>query len=197
MFDYLKGTVAEKTENTMTLEVSGIGFELFATQSAFNKFAIGENAKVFTYMSVREDGVSLFGFASKEEKRLFNKLIAVSGVGPKSAIGILSGAPIENIIFCIATGDSKTLSKIKGLGKRTAEKIIVELRDKVAESAGDEIFELKSEIPAINGDVGEAIKGLMSLGFTKQEAENGVKKAIEEGADGLEGIISLAIKRML
>lgn len=198
MFDYLIGKITDKTESTVTVEVGGVGYELFVTSSAYDRFAMNDEAKVYVYMNVKEDGITLFGFSSKEEKRLFNKLITVSGVGPKSAIAILSGDSLEKILFYIATGDSKTLSKIKGLGKKTAEKIIIELRDKVdntgilAELSDDEVI-----LPTNNNELSEAVTGLMSLGFTKQEAEKGVKAAIDSGATGLDKIISVAIKKML
>ncbi len=198
MFDYLSGKITDKSESTVTVDVNGIGFELFVTSSAYDRFAISDEVKVYTFMSVKEDGVTLFGFSSKEEKRLFNKLITVSGVGPKSAIAILSGDSLEKILFYIATGDSKTLSKIKGLGKKTAEKIIIELRDKVGstEAIGDIDLSGNSVLQA-SDELSEAITGLMSLGFTKQEAEQGVKAAINDGATGLDKIISVAIKKML
>ena len=198
MFDYINGKITDKTESTVTVEVCGVGFELFVTSDAYDRLKIGETQKVYTHMNVREDEISLFGFSSREEKRLFNKLISVSGVGPKSAISILSGDSLEHIVFYIATGDSKSLSKIKGLGKKTAEKIIIELRDKVDSSAAAlDDSTIGEVLPKSSGELQEAITGLMSLGFTKIEAENGVKAAIADGAQGLEKIVSVAIKKML
>lgn len=197
MFDYINGKITDKTESTVTVEVQGVGFELFVTAEAYNRFAVNETAKIYTYMNVKEDEITLFGFSSREEKRLFNKLITVSGVGPKSAIAILSGDSHDKILFYIATGDSKALSKIKGLGKKTAEKIIIELRDKIDSTQTFDVGEQVEVLPSGNNELQEAVTGLMSLGFTKQEAEKGVKAAVDSGATGLEKVISVAIKKML
>lgn len=195
MISYLQGKVVEKTENSIIVDVNGVGYELFCSSFTSNSLNNDSVSKVYTYMNVREDGVFLFGFSTKEERNLFNKLIEVSGVGPKSAIGILSGDSLEHIIYCISCGDSNGLSRIKGLGKKTAEKIIVELRDKV--SANRNVDSSYSTSSKINNETNEAVTGLMSLGFTKLEAEEGIKYAINEGAKDLQQIISIAIKRML
>lgn len=192
MYNYLYGKVVSKTANSVIIDVNNIGYELICSNFTLNSLFVDVECKIYTYMNVREDGITLFGFSTKEEKAFFNKLINVSGVGPKSAIGILSGDLLEHIIYCISCGDANALSKIKGLGKKTAEKIIVELRDKVT---------CNNTEPVISGEKADnsndAVAGLMSLGFTKIEAEEGIKAAIADGAKDLQQIINIAIKRML
>lgn len=192
MLNYIIGEITDKSETTVTCEVNGIGFELFSSFTSISQFEKGEKTKVFTYLQANEAGMSLFGFSNKEERILFKKLILVSGIGPKSAIAILSSESMEKIVYYIASGDVKGLSKCKGIGKKTAERIIVELKDKIdAENVKESTIMKNTPI------TGDAVTGLMSLGFTKQEAELGISKAVAEGAESLEQIISLAIKRMV
>ncbi len=133
MISFLVGIIEEKSDTTLTLDVNGVGYELGISRSTYLSLpAEGERAKVLTFMSVREDGVSLFGFATKEEKELFLKLTSVSGIGPRVAIGILSGMPISELIKSILQGDLRSLSAIKGLGKKTAERLCLELKDKLS-----------------------------------------------------------------
>ena len=148
-------------------------------------------------MAVREDGVSLFGFISPEEKNMFLKLISVSGVGPKMGITVLSGLSLPELVTKIATQDVKGLSKVKGLGKKTAERIILELREKIGcvdQATGEVLlFNDKPVEESVNQD---AVVALMSLGFTKVESVGAVKKAQDAGETQIEKIIALAIKSM-
>ena len=153
-----------------------------------------KSGEVYTYLAVREDGISLYGFSTIEEKNMFLKLITVSGVGPKSGIAILSAIDISSLATMIATEDVKGLSKIKGLGKKTAERIILELREKVEASY------YEGEKPSKNAEETQedqdAIIALMSLGFTKTECAKAVKSAKENGAKTIEQIISYSIRNM-
>ncbi len=171
MISFLIGVIDEKKENYITIDVNGVGYELCVSNNTLVSLPMpGENAKVFTYLSVREDGVSLFGFSTLEEKDLFNKLIAVSGIGPKVAITILSGLSISDLIVAISNQDIKLLSKIKGLGKKTAERLCLELKDKL------NILNVNSETLNnfdVNYDedaVQMATDTLISLGINKNEA---------------------------
>lgn len=168
MISFLVGTIEDKQENSLLLDVGGVGFEMSISSNTFSALPmIGESVKVLTYMSVREDDISLFGFSSKEEKDLFVKLISVSGIGPKVAISILSGLTLNALSIAIANKDVKMLSKIKGLGAKTAERICVELKDKV------------SAFPLIDGNQADdydesavqmATDTLIALGISKSEA---------------------------
>ena len=144
---------------------------------------------------MREDGVSLFGFDSPAEKNMFLKLISVSGVGPKMGIGILSGISLNDLAIAIAASDIKTLSKIKGLGKKTAERIVLELREAITltdplPSAGKAVA-----VEKFSGDGEDAVIALMGLGYNRSQAVASVKAAIESGAKGLENIIREALRR--
>ena len=168
MISFLIGTIEDKQENSLLLDVGGVGFEMTISSNTFSALPmIGESVKVLTYMSVREDDISLYGFSSKEEKDLFIKLISVSGIGPKVAISILSGLTLNALSIAIANKDVKMLSKIKGLGAKTAERICVELKDKV------------SAFPLIDGNQADdydesavqmATDTLIALGINKSEA---------------------------
>jgi Holliday junction DNA helicase RuvA len=146
---------------------------------------------------VREDGLSLFGFSSRQEKEMFLKLISVSGVGPKMAIGVFSFMNVEQIVTAIATSDVKALSKAKGLGKKTAERIILELRERVGSIAASPVESGNSPVvvPVSNGDE-DAVVALMTLGFKRDECARAIAKAREQGAKDVEEIIMLALKSM-
>ena len=132
MISFLIGEIEEKREGALVLNVNGVGYELSISNNTLSSLpGVGEVTKISTYMAVREDGVFLFGFSSSEEKELFLKLTTVSGIGPKMAISILSGLTISNLITAIIGGDVRLLSNIKGLGKKTAERICLELKDLV------------------------------------------------------------------
>ena len=146
---------------------------------------------------MREDGVALFGFVSPEEKNMFLKLISVSGVGPKMGIAILSGMNISDIAVAIATSDVKGLSAVKGLGKKTAERIILELREKVESAPVPPAKGGEAPSPAAAaGEEEDAVVGLMSLGYTRAESTRAVRAAAERGAKGVEEIILSALKNM-
>lgn len=136
MIGYLKGKILSLTPETALIETaSGVGFEVLVSGSAFSALSGKKEGELYTYMQVKEDGVALFGFSSTEEKQMFLKLTSVSGVGPKLGIAVLSGLTVGDVAAAIATGDVKRLSSVKGMGKKTAERIIVDLREKVALSA--------------------------------------------------------------
>ena len=168
MISFLIGTIEDKQENSLLLDVGGVGFEMSISSNTFSALPmVGESVKVLTYMSVREDDISLYGFSSKEEKDLFIKLISVSGIGPKVAISILSGLTLNALSIAIANKDVKMLSKIKGLGAKTAERICVELKDKVS------TFPLIDQTQSEDYDesaVQMATDTLIALGISKSEA---------------------------
>ena len=132
MLGYIKGKVLHSSDGTVLLENNGIGYEVLCSGAAYAKLISDGQGEVYTYLQVREDGVSLFGFVSPEEKNMFLKLISVSGVGPKMGITVLSSMNINDIAVAIANSDVKKLTAAKGLGKKTAERIILELREKVS-----------------------------------------------------------------
>ena len=133
MIAYIKGRVLSVYDNTAIIEVGGIGYEIICSATAISKLYGAAEGEVFTYLSVREDGVSLFGFDNQAEKQMFLKLITVNGVGPKMGMTVLSGMSLNDLAMAIASSDVKGLSRIKGLGKKTAERIILELRESLAD----------------------------------------------------------------
>ncbi len=195
MIGYIKGKLLSVQDNVVILENNGIGYEIACSRQALNNILADNGGDVFTYMAVREDGVFLYGFNSIEEKNMFLKLISVSGVGPKMGITILSNMEIGELAIKIATSDVKGLSSVKGLGKKTAERIIVELREKVDAEATLEKTDKREKIELSKED-DDAVYALLSLGFTKGECVEAVKKAKEQGANSIEQIISFALKNI-
>lgn len=186
MYNYIIGEIVERGEGTIVVESNKIGYEMFVSSHSLNNFenVVGE-IKVYTYYQQREDGVSLFGFCSKEEKEMFLHLISVSGVGPKGAISILSNISVNDLGAVIANKDTKTLSSVKGIGKKTAERLIVELKDKL-NNFGGEISEALSV--ETNGEIDDAVVVLVNLGLLKGEAVRLAKTSYEQG-DSAEDII--------
>ena len=200
MIGYLKGKVIYSEEGTVLLEVNGIGYELVCSGSLFAKLVTNGEGEAYTYLQVREDGVALFGFVSPEEKNMFLKLISVSGVGPKMGISILSGMNINELAVAIATSDVKGLTSVKGLGKKTAERIVLELREKISAAEMGEQNKGGAKAAAVPERLSDkeedAIVGLMSLGYTRSESVKAVKSALEQGADTMEEIIMTALRNM-
>ena len=194
MIGYIKGKVLSYNDTTVLLENNGIGYEITCSASVYQQLLADKSGEVYTYLAVKEDGISLYGFSSLEEKNMFLKLITVSGVGPKSGIAILSAIDIPSLATMIATEDVKGLSKIKGLGKKTAERIILELREKVEASYYE--GEKKKTAVEESQDDQDAIIALMSLGFTKAECVKVVKEAKTNGLKTIEEIIAYSIKHI-
>lgn len=196
MIGYLKGKILSLTPETALIETaSGVGFEVLVSGSAFSALSGKKEGELYTYMQVKEDGVALFGFSSTEEKQMFLKLTSVSGVGPKLGIAVLSGLTVGDVAAAIATGDVKRLSSVKGMGKKTAERIIVDLREKVALSASAQTESGGvAATPLVEDE--DSIVALMTLGFTRAESVKAISRAREQGASTVEDIIMLALKGM-
>ncbi len=189
MIAFLKGTVAYIDENIVVIEVNGIGYEVSVPLTAAGQLAsysADEVVEIYTYTYVREDQLALFGFMDKDSLALFKMLITVSGIGPKGALGMLSGATTDEVLRAIMTEDVKTLSKAPGIGKKTAERVILDLRDKVSrmfdpmdlEQAGAAMAG-RSNRAAMSEAAEDAVQTLIALGFTKAEASQAVKKCGE------------------
>lgn len=192
MYNYIKGTFTYAEDNLIVVEAGGVGYELFASNNTIERLGrIGDECKVYCYLNVKEDEMSLYGFADKAEKDLFIRMIGVSGIGCKMAISILGSGTMTDIISAITSADINKLSKIKGIGKKTAERLVVELRDKLSvgsgSSAGIPVF-----APVANAD-SEAVEALLSLGFTRQEALAAVAR-VEKPGMSTEQIVFAALK---
>ena len=201
MIAYLRGKVLTTTAETAIIDIGGLGYEVYCSSGAFRKITVGQYVELYTYLQVKEDGMTLFGFESTKEKELFLKLTSVSGVGPKLGIAVLSTLSGEEFAQVIATTDVKRLSAVKGLGKKTAEKIILELHGKVSaaevmSASGDPIslsVAPMSQTKLSPADE-EAVSALMGLGFTRTESAQAVKKAREGGASTVEEVIMKALQ---
>ena len=173
MYAYIVGKVDSYGDGFMVVEAGGIGYQINVSNYTVAKCGkAGETVKLYLYLSVREDDMSLFGFSSPDEKQMFMRLITVSGVGPKMAIGILSSAPLSSLAAAIVSGDTKSLSKVKGIGKKTAERIVVELRENIGEDGlrmafSDSPF---SSVPENDSMVEEALEVLTTLGINRSDA---------------------------
>ena len=197
MIGYIKGKVIANSDNVILLENGGIGYEITCSVSAFSKMMQDREGGLFTYLQVKEDGISLYGFASQEEKSMFLKLISVSGVGAKMGITVLGGMSLKDLALAIATSDVKSLSKIIRLGKKTAERIIVELRESVS-SVGDKSEGLESfaQSATIGSDGENAVLALISLGYNRSVAVKAVSGAMATGANAVEEIIAVALRSL-
>ena len=191
MISYVKGTVAYIGNDCIVVDNNGIGYGIFASQSTLEQIGIGE--QVNTYMNVKENELSLFGFLTKEELNMFNLLISVNGVGPKSAVAMLGALSPSQLALAIATEDIKALSVGQGIGKKIAQRIALELKDKVGADTITTGVELVQKVDVTTGERAEALSALMALGFTKNEAENAIKAVFVNGM-ATEEIISKALK---
>ena len=196
MLGYLTGKIIDKTEPNIILDVNGIGFELTVSQNTFfNIGDVGNTISIFTYLHVRENEVSLYGFLNKQEKSMFLLLTTVSGIGPKMSIGILSNISLTELTTAIMSGDSKLLARIKGLGKKTAERIILELQEKMHEISMDNIPLLNVNKELENLPMQDSLLVLTSLGINKAEAVKLIRNNAKVG-DTAEEIVAKVLKNM-
>ncbi len=195
MISFLVGTIEEKYENTLVLDVGGVGYELQISNSSLVALPdANETTKVYTYLHFKEDGIALYGFATVEEKAIFMKLITVSGVGPKMAISILSGMKLSDLIVAITREDVSLLSKIKGLGKKTAERVCLELKDKIsAVGYGTDLFNYKENLDNFYDEnaLNDAVETLINLGVNKNEAYKLARANAGDGATAEEIILKV------
>ena len=184
--------LAEKEPTRVVIEAAGVGYELLIPLSTYDRLPReGDEVKLLAFHCVREDDEILFGFATADEKALFAKLTSVSGVGPKIALAILSGASVSELAMAIAGGDAKRIASVKGVGKKTAEKICVELRDKVGEFA----FAAKGGGAAASPVLRDALAALRALGFNEETSAKMVADVLAKDpkVDSVEKVIKLAL----
>lgn len=197
MIAYVKGKVIDEFEGGVVIENNGIGYEILCSATAAAKLSANKEGAVYTYFQLRDDGVSLYGFDNKAEKAMFTKLISVSGVGPKLGISVLSGMSLTDLATAIATSDIKSLSRIKGLGKKTAERIVLELREKIsADEDGGLISPVGATNTVLSSEDEDAVIALMELGFSSADSRKAVQKAKEAGAKTAQEVISAALRSM-
>lgn len=201
MLSYIKGEIIDIQEDLLILESNDIGYNIrISGQTASNLPSVGNHIRIYTYMHVREDAIQLFGFVSKDDLNVFKLLIGVSGIGPKGALGILSVLSADDIRFAVLSDDVKTISKAPGIGTKTAQRMIIELKDKLKL---EDAFEQKLENNKQDlmqgkkdGAKGEAVLALTALGYSNSEALKAVKEAdITEDMDS-ETILKAALKKL-
>ena len=200
MYAFIEGTVCEKTNGCLVLQAGGVGWQLSCSNNTLMAApALGETMRCFTFLSVREDAMELFGFATREEKEMFLQLTSVSGIGPKTALGVLGAMPLRDLNLAILLGDVNALSRAPGIGKKTAQRIALELKDKVSQAdvsaaaAGS-----AAAVPAASmaaDCVAEAIEALTALGYSSTEARNAVSQ-VRDQSDKPEELIRLALRAM-
>lgn len=195
MYAFIRGKVDSKTPESVVLDVGGVGYEILAGTRTLSELpAAGETARLFTYLHVREDAQQLFGFATREEKAMFLKLLGVTGVGPKLAMAILSGLTVAELAIALATSDARAISRVPGVGKKTAERLILELRETIGTQELQAAGAPAGAAVIGAGAVQEAIAGLMALGYSSVEATKAVSAAGDVG--GVEEIILRALKAL-
>jgi Holliday junction DNA helicase RuvA len=190
MYNFVKGKIVEKQNNILVLENNGIGYELIAsTNTISNLPQLNTETKVYTYQQVREDGIFLYAFSSLEEKSMFLHLISISGIGPKMAIGILSNISLYDLALAIISENADVLYSIKGIGKKTAERIVLELKEKLEDINK---FDKSSNL---NKEFDDAIIALTTLGVSKIDAVKKVRE-LAKADESAEQIISKVLKSM-
>ena len=203
MIAFVRGTAVDMTENSVIVEAGGIGYEIYMTGTDLSQIHMGEEVKIHTYFNVREDAMQLYGFRSKDDLQMFKLLLGVNGVGPKAAVGVLAGITADELRFAILSDDVKTLSKAPGIGKKTAQKLILELKDKMKL---EDAFELKlaheqekavAGLGEISDGRQEAVEALVALGYSSTDALRAVRKVTEVSPDDVEGLLKAALKNML
>ncbi|HAW07623.1 MAG: Holliday junction branch migration protein RuvA [Chloroherpetonaceae bacterium] len=197
MISFLKGKIIEKRPTEVVLEANSVGFSIFISVKTYEMLPeVGSNAFIYTILIHREDSMALYGFINEEERELFRNLINISGIGPKSAIGILSAIDSIELKNMIINGNSISLSKVPGIGKKTSERIVLELKDKISKTF------IQTEITTKNGisPRNEALNALLVLGYNKNTAEKVISEIIVSAKDKnltLEEMIKLALQKLM
>ena len=200
MYAYINGVVADKGHNELVIEAGGVGYSLYCSLNTVqNALSVGEMMRVYTYLNVTQDGITLFGFGTKEERAMFLRLISVSGIGPKTAIGLLGSMSMRDLTLAIVMGDTAVLSRAPGIGKKTAQRIALELKEQISD---DEVEGLsasgaKNVMPLRQDDpVTEAMIALQSLGYTAGEAMQALS-AVKDKSDQPDELVRLALRGMM
>lgn len=198
MISYIKGTVEAISQDEVIIERDGIGFGILTSQNVINKLRIKDNVTLFTYMHVREDDISLFGFLSQDEKNIFKQLISISGIGPKGALAILSVLTVDEFRIAVLSEDYKAIAKANGIGTKTAQRVVIDLKDKLklddilpdGEPQGQEYV-------AGNDNMAEAALALTSLGYSNLEALRALKKVKDNDNMSVEELLKAALKYLV
>ncbi|MBE5952903.1 MAG: Holliday junction branch migration protein RuvA [Lachnospiraceae bacterium] len=201
MFAYIKGTIEDIDIDYIVVESNNVGFKIMTSSNVISKLSLHEERTIYTYMNVREDDISLFGFLTKDEIEAFKLLIGVSGIGPRNALSIMSALTMDELRMAIIAGDYKAIAKANGVGPKTAQKAVIELKDKfkledvfgTPESTDDSLSE------KVGDDIiGDAVLALNALGYSESEAYKIVKKTALNGSyDTVEALIKASLKNIM
>lgn len=204
MISYLSGICAEVAADKAVIDVNGVGFEVLISASCAEAMpGIGEPVTLYTFFSVREDAMTLYGFLSREELHVFRQLIGVNGVGPKMALGVFSALSADDLRFAVVTGDAKAITRAPGIGRKIAERIVLELRDRISAeetllTAGGTEARASDAVPA---GTEEAAEALVALGYSASDALRAVRNAKktmpEEDTDDTEALLKAALKELI
>lgn len=199
MIAHLKGTLESVGQNTVVIEVGHIGYLVKVPTAVISRLpVVGEPLKLYTIQIVREDDISLYGFLSTEERSLFSLFLSVSGVGPKMAMALISSFPLDKLVSAVAKGDVALLSSVSGVGKKTAERVVVELKEKIAKQYAVTPQEMGAGIKGGDSSLGsDSISALISLGYSPREARDAVMKVDLETVTTVEGVIKTALKNLV
>ncbi|MGA8938330.1 MAG: Holliday junction branch migration protein RuvA [Acidobacteriaceae bacterium] len=182
MIAHLRGQILSKTPNAVVIDCNGVGYELAISVTTYTELGdIGAEARLHVHTHVREDALQLFGFAEPTEKRLFEKLLTISGIGPKLAITVLSGISADRLVGAIRGGDHATLTRIPGIGKKTAERVVLELKDKLDDMAGF-TTEGAAVRPSLGATAEDVLSALVNLGYARPAAQKAVETAAKDAA---------------
>ena len=196
MYAHIEGTVSEKNADSIVIDAGGVGYEISASATTLSNCPpTGERAKLYTYLSVREDAMELFGFRTREEKRMFLRLIGVSGIGPRTALGVLSALSVHDLSVALVTGDAQALARAPGIGKKTAQRLVLELKDKVTDEELTSSGPSVSVRPAADSAETEAIEARGGGGYPASDAAKAVS-AVAGQAAKTDEILRLALRGM-
>lgn len=196
MIAQIEGILTEKDTDTVVVDCGGVGFELNVSSSTLaNCPPAGKAVKLYTYLAVREDAMELFGFLTREEKKMFLRLIGVSGIGPRTALGVLGALSVHDLSVALVTGDANALARAPGIGKKTAQRLVLELKDKIENSELTSASAAAPFIPAAQSAEAEAIEALMALGYPSAEAAKAVS-AVAGQAEKTNDIVFLALRKL-
>ena len=202
MIGYIIGEAVEVEENKLVLEQNHIGYNIFVPSGVVNQVRSGEEIKIYTYLNVKEDALQLFGFLTRDDLDVFKLLLGVNGVGPKAALGILSALSADELRFAVLADDSTAISKAPGIGKKTAQKLILELKDKLSlEDALEQNFKNKSArgtagAAILMDSANEAVQALVALGYSNSDALRAVRKIEDADQMDVEDLLKAALKKL-
>jgi Holliday junction DNA helicase RuvA len=199
MISHLDGILEHIDKAHLVVDVGNVGYRVHVSSGTVARLPkVGEKIKLFTYQVVREDDISLYGFVSKEERNLFSLLLTVSGVGPKASLSIISGFPIDKLVTAITQGNVDLISTVPGIGKKTAQKLVIELKEKVARAYAIKPSDMAVGMGGDEPIVSDAILALISLGYSPKEARNAIlRSGIDLSSQNVEEVIKQALKSLV